>query len=120
MCPKSLASTCSKAKRWSTCYYEEPQQKEKIPHADEIPFYRLQKRMALRNCGLINPEKIEEYIANGGYQAIGKALTQMTPEDVIDTMKASGLRGRGGARFHHRAEMGLCQKLCHPRKVHHL
>ena len=79
--------------------YEDPKQKERIATADEIPFYRLQKRIALRNCGLINPEKIEEYIANGGYQAIGKALTQMTPQDVIDTMKASGLRGRGGAGF---------------------
>jgi NADH:ubiquinone oxidoreductase subunit F (NADH-binding) len=53
----------------------------------------------LRNCGLINPEKIEEYIATGGYQSIGKALTEMTPQQVIDTMKASGLRGRGGAGF---------------------
>ncbi len=79
--------------------YEEPKKKEKIPNADEIPFYRLQKRIALRNCGLINPEKIEEYIANGGYQSIGKALTQLTPDQVIETMKSSGLRGRGGAGF---------------------
>jgi NADH:ubiquinone oxidoreductase subunit F (NADH-binding)/(2Fe-2S) ferredoxin len=79
--------------------YEEPQQKEIIPNANEIPFYRLQKRIALRNCGLINPEKIEEYIANGGYQSIGKALTQMTPLQVIDVVKASGLRGRGGGGF---------------------
>jgi NADH:ubiquinone oxidoreductase subunit F (NADH-binding)/(2Fe-2S) ferredoxin/NAD-dependent dihydropyrimidine dehydrogenase PreA subunit len=79
--------------------YEDPKQKEKISTADEIPFYRLQKRIALRNCGLINPEKIEEYIATGGYQSIGKALTEMTPQQVIDTMKASGLRGRGGAGF---------------------
>lgn len=79
--------------------YEDPQQKEKIPNADEIPFYRTQKRIALRNCGLINPEKIEEYIANGGYQALGKALTQMTPQQVIDVVKASGLRGRGGGGF---------------------
>jgi NADH-quinone oxidoreductase subunit F len=59
----------------------------------------LQKRVALRNCGLINPEKIEEYIANSGYQALGKALTQMTPAQVIDEVKRSGLRGRGGAGF---------------------
>lgn len=79
--------------------YEEPNKKEIIPTGSEIPFYRLQKRIALRNCGLINPEKIDEYIANGGYQSLGKALTQSTPEQVIETMKASGLRGRGGAGF---------------------
>jgi NADH:ubiquinone oxidoreductase subunit F (NADH-binding)/(2Fe-2S) ferredoxin/Pyruvate/2-oxoacid:ferredoxin oxidoreductase delta subunit len=79
--------------------YEEPTSKEKIPASEDIPFYRGQKRIALRNCGVINPEKIEEYIANNGYQAVGKALTQMSPQDVIDTMLASGLRGRGGAGF---------------------
>ncbi|RPH61283.1 MAG: NADH-quinone oxidoreductase subunit F, partial [Chloroflexi bacterium] len=79
--------------------YEDPKKKERIPTSDNIPFYRLQKRVALRHCGVINPEKIEEYIANGGYQAIGKALNQMTPQQVIDEMKASGLRGRGGAGF---------------------
>jgi NADH:ubiquinone oxidoreductase subunit F (NADH-binding)/(2Fe-2S) ferredoxin/NAD-dependent dihydropyrimidine dehydrogenase PreA subunit len=79
--------------------YEEPIKKEKIPSADDIPFYKRQHRMALRNCGLINPEKIEEYIACGGYQALGKVLTQMTPDQVIDEMKRAGLRGRGGAGF---------------------
>ena len=55
--------------------------------------------MALRNCGVINPENIEEYIAMDGYQALGKALTEMTPEQVIEEIKRSGLRGRGGAGF---------------------
>ena len=58
-----------------------------------------QKRIVLRNCGLINPEKIEEYIANGGYEAAKKALTQMSQTEVIEEIKASGLRGRGGAGF---------------------
>ena len=65
----------------------------------DTPFYKKQKRVALHNCGMINPEKIEEYIGTGGYEALGKVLTTMTPQDVIDTISASGLRGRGGAGF---------------------
>lgn len=65
----------------------------------DIDFYKRQKRIALRNCGLINPEVIEEYIANDGYGALGKALTQMTPQGVIDELKKAGLRGRGGGGF---------------------
>lgn len=65
----------------------------------DTPFYKKQKRVALRNCGVINPEKIEEYIGTGGYEALGKVLTTMSPEDVIEVITASGLRGRGGAGF---------------------
>ncbi|NMB55450.1 MAG: NADH-quinone oxidoreductase subunit NuoF [Leptolinea sp.] len=79
--------------------YEDPTSKEKKATSEEISFYRLQQRVALRNCGLINPEKIEEYIASGGYQALAKVLTSMTPGEVITEMSASGLRGRGGAGF---------------------
>ena len=66
---------------------------------NETKFYAKQMRIALRNCGVINPELIDEYIAQDGYAALGKALTEMTPQQVIDTMLASGLRGRGGAGF---------------------
>ena len=66
---------------------------------DEIGFYKKQRRIALRNCGVINPENIDEYIAFDGYQALGKVLTEMTPDDVIQTILDSGLRGRGGAGF---------------------
>ena len=62
-------------------------------------FYRQQQRIALRNCGVIDPENIDEYIGAGGYMALGKVLTEMTPQQVIDEVKASGLRGRGGAGF---------------------
>ena len=65
----------------------------------DTPFYRSQLRVALRNCGLIDPEQIEEYIAVDGYVALGMALTEMTPQAVIQLMKDSGLRGRGGAGF---------------------
>ena len=66
---------------------------------NDTTFYKSQKRVALRNCGVINPESIEEYIAMDGYAALGKALTEMTPEQVIQTIKDSGLRGRGGGGF---------------------
>ena len=65
----------------------------------EIGFYKQQQRIALRNCGVIDPENIDEYIAFDGYQALAKALTEMTPEQVIDEVLKSGLRGRGGAGF---------------------
>lgn len=65
----------------------------------DIGFYKPQLRVALRNCGLIDPENIEEYIAMDGYRALGKVLTEMTPEQVIEEITASGLRGRGGAGF---------------------
>ena len=70
-----------------------------ITTLQESAFYKHQTRVALRNCGVINPEVIDEYIAYDGYQALIKALTEMTPQQVIDTLKASGLRGRGGAGF---------------------
>ncbi|ANW98345.1 NADH dehydrogenase [Thermoclostridium stercorarium subsp. thermolacticum DSM 2910] len=66
---------------------------------EDIGFFKHQVRVALRNCGIINPENIEEYIARDGYRALGKVLTEMTPEEVIETVKKSGLRGRGGAGF---------------------
>ena len=75
---------------------------EDVHHAtslSETSFYKKQKRVALRNCGVINPEVIDEYIAMDGYQALGKVLTEMTPDDVIQTILDSGLRGRGGGGF---------------------
>ena len=66
---------------------------------DELNFYKKQKRIALKNCGVIDPEEIDEYIAFDGYKALEKVLKEMTPDEVIETIKASGLRGRGGAGF---------------------
>ena len=65
----------------------------------DTDFYKKQHRIALRNCGIINPEVIEEYIGTGGYEALGKVLTEMTPDDVIQVLLDSGLRGRGGGGF---------------------
>ncbi len=70
-----------------------------VDRLDELTFYKKQKRIALKNCGVINPEEIDEYIAFDGYKALEKVLKKMTPEEVIEVMKNSGLRGRGGAGF---------------------
>ena len=79
--------------------YKEPLTHQAIPFYEAIPFYGKQQRIVLRNCGLIDPENIDEYIAQGGYGALGKVLITMTPDEVIDEVKRSGLRGRGGAGF---------------------
>ena len=76
--------------------YQETVTDNGIKSLQETAFYKKQNRVALRNCGVINPENIEEYIGENGYQALAKVLTEMTPEDVIQTILDSGLRGRGG------------------------
>jgi len=80
-------------------YQETVVDDENIKSLNEINFYKKQDRIALKNCGVINPESIEEYIAFGGYSALGKVLTEMKPQEVIDVIKESGLRGRGGGGF---------------------
>lgn len=80
--------------------FEEPDlDHKKVERHDEMSFYKKQCRIALRNCGHINPENINEYIGNDGYVALGKCLTEMKPDEVISEIKESGLRGRGGAGF---------------------
>ena len=79
--------------------YEETVVGDEIKSLDDTSFYKKQHRVALRNCGVINPENINEYIGRQGYEALGKVLTTMTPEDVIQTILDSGLRGRGGGGF---------------------
>ena len=79
--------------------FEVPHSQQAVPFYDEIPFYEKQQRITLRNCGVIDPESIDEYIARGGYEALGNVLSEMSSEDVIEEVKASGLRGRGGAGF---------------------
>ena len=79
--------------------HKETDKAEVINSLEDTNFYKMQTRVALRNCGVINPEDIDEYIAYDGYQALIKVLTEMTPQEVIDVVKKSGLRGRGGAGF---------------------
>jgi NADH-quinone oxidoreductase subunit F len=90
-------------------FYRDPVTGEAISTYQEINFYKKQTRLILRNCGHINPERIEDYIATGGYEALRKVLLQMTPTYVIDEIKKSGLRGRGGAGF----PTGLKWEFCH-------
>ena len=79
--------------------YDESVTTEGVKNLNDTNFYKKQVRVALRNCGVINPEKIDEYIAREGYMALGKVLTEMTPDEVIQVILDSGLRGRGGAGF---------------------
>ena len=81
-----------------------------IKSLDEVNFYKKQKRIVLRNCGVIDPENIDEYIAFDGYKALAKVITEMTPESVIKTIKDSGLRGRGGAGFPTGMKWDFCNK----------
>jgi len=97
--PLLVEETLVKGRVVERLAYREPAQHKAIPHYGEIPFYKKQLRIALANCGMIDPERVEEYIAHDGYAALTKAITEMTPEQVIDEVKNSGLRGRGGAGF---------------------
>jgi len=87
-----------------------PELPPEFPRYEDLPFFSKQVKISLRNCGFINPESIEEYIARGGYQALCKAVAEMTPEAVIAEVKASGLRGRGGAGFPTGLKWEFCRK----------
>lgn len=80
-------------------FYKKPKTEEMVEMFNNIDFFKLQRKISLRNCGVINPLNIDEYIAADGYMALGKVLTEMTPQQVIEEVKKSGLRGRGGAGF---------------------
>ncbi len=79
--------------------YKDPEKKEIVADSKNMDFYKKQIRISLRNCGFIDPENLDEYIARDGYMALGKCLTEMKPADVINEIKESGLRGRGGGGF---------------------
>jgi len=94
-----VSETLVKGKTVERLLYVEPASQKKIPRHDEIPFYKHQVRIALRNNGRIDPTDIREYIANGGYAGLAKAVTSMSPEEIIAAVEKSGLRGRGGGGF---------------------
>ncbi|MEE4199016.1 MAG: NADH-quinone oxidoreductase subunit NuoF [Bacteroidales bacterium] len=79
--------------------YQDPEKKQSIADSKHMDFYKKQIRIALRNCGFIDPENLDEYIGRDGYMALGKCINEMTPQDVIKEIKESGLRGRGGGGF---------------------
>jgi NADH:ubiquinone oxidoreductase subunit F (NADH-binding)/(2Fe-2S) ferredoxin/Pyruvate/2-oxoacid:ferredoxin oxidoreductase delta subunit len=97
--PELVEETLVKGRVVERLTFRDPATRKYIHHYSDIPSHRKQMRIALRNCGLVNPESVEEYIAIGGYEALAKALSSMTPEQIIDEVKKSGLRGRGGAGF---------------------
>lgn len=98
--PEIVAEHLLKGRPVTRLLYDETVSAEGvITRLDDTAFYKKQERIALRNCGIINPENIEEYIGFDGYQALGKAVTEMTPQQVIDNILESGLRGRGGGGF---------------------
>ena len=97
--PEIVAEHLLKGRPVKKYLYEETVDEDTIKSLNETAFYKKQQRVALRNCGVIDPENIEEYIGEDGYQALGKVLTEMTPEEVIKVILDSGLRGRGGAGF---------------------
>jgi (2Fe-2S) ferredoxin len=97
--PELVEETLVKGRVVERLAYKEPHTHQPIPSYGDIPFYSKQLRVTLRNCGIIDPENIEEYIALDGYQALAQVLSSMAPQDVYEEVKLSRLRGRGGAGF---------------------
>jgi len=97
--PEVVEETLVKGRVVQKLLYKEPVGRKTVQRYEDIPAFAKQKRIVLQHCGMIEPTSIEEYIAVGGYEALGKALTSLTPDGVIAEIKQSGLRGRGGAGF---------------------
>jgi len=98
--PELVEETLVKGRVVSRLAYREPLTHKDVSYYKDIPFYKKQVRNVMGKCGMIDPESIDEYIALDGYQALAKALTEMTPGEIITEVTESGLRGRGGAGFH--------------------
>jgi NADH-quinone oxidoreductase subunit F len=108
--PYLVSETLLKGRVVPRLAYKEPSSHEAVPLYKDVPFYGKQVRITLRNCGLIDPESIDEYIAREGYAALSKALSEMTPDQVIEEVKRAGLRGRGGAGFLTGLKWEFCRK----------
>ncbi len=106
-----------KGRPYTKLLYTPPPEKVPIPALHDIPFFAKQKLVVLRNRGMIDPERIDDYIAAGGYTAIVKALTEMTPEQIVKEIKRSGLRGRGGGGFPTGIKWDTCRKAAEAREV---
>jgi NADP-reducing hydrogenase subunit HndC len=98
-CAEIIEEHIVKGRQVERLLYQDPEKKETVADSKHMDFYKKQIRIALRNCGFIDPENLDEYIARDGYEALGKCLTELSPKDVVDQIKESGLRGRGGGGF---------------------
>jgi NADH:ubiquinone oxidoreductase subunit F (NADH-binding)/(2Fe-2S) ferredoxin/Pyruvate/2-oxoacid:ferredoxin oxidoreductase delta subunit len=107
--PEIIQETLVEGKIIERLLYTDPVEGQKIIHEEEVPFYKHQHRFVLGLNGIIDPAKIEDYIAQGGYQSLKKTLTSLSPQEVIDEVKQSGLRGRGGAGFTTGVKWELCR-----------
>ena len=94
-----VAEHIVKGRKVDRLLYQDPETREHVADSKHMDFYKKQMRIALRNCGFLDPENVQEYIARDGYEALGRVLTTMKPADVVDAVKKSGLRGRGGGGF---------------------
>lgn len=108
--PEIVAETIKQDKIIDRFLYVDPKTQEKLVHESDVPFYKLQKRLVFGNNGEIDPTSIEDYIRIGGYAALAKALSQMSAEEIIEEVKASGLRGRGGGGFPAGIKWESCRK----------
>lgn len=108
--PDIAESLLPEGKPVERLFYHDPVTEKPVPHYRDIPFYRKQSRLILQNCGHIDPENINDYLAVGGYQALPKALFELTPKQIIDEVKRSGLRGLGGAGFPTGKKWEFCYK----------
>ena len=108
--PKIVDSLVNTGEPVERLYYKDPATKEQLPTYHDIPFYAKQKRIGLRNCGHINPEEISDYVNAGGYQGLKKVLFELAPEEIVDIVKKSGLRGRGGGGFSTGMKWQFCQE----------
>ncbi len=109
--PEIVTSHLRDGKPVERLYYKDPVTGQAVPHYKDFKFYSMQQRLVLRNCGRFNPERIGDYIATGGYESLKKVLKSMTPEQVIEEIKKSGLRGRGGAGFSTGLKWSLCRNV---------
>ena len=98
-CAEIVREHVLKGRKVNRLLYEDPETQKHIEDSKHMGFYQKQMRIALRNCGFIDPENLDEYIARDGYAALGKVISEMTPQEAIDILKKAGLRGRGGGGF---------------------
>ena len=108
--PEIVQSLLPQGKPVERLLYRDPVTDKPIPYYRDIPFYNKQERIVLRNCGNIDPEDIDDYLAAGGYQALHQALSKMTSEQIIDEVERSGLRGLGGAGFPTGRKWAACRR----------